>query len=135
MFSERTLTIAGHAEETGSSDTFTPPPNAPQGGYPGEGYNQGRYYPETNEFPPPPVSAPNYNHDPNYAQPAPYNPADYAPPPGVTGAYGQEHYPYTPPPAQGDNYVNDPRYRRGDENVSAPPAPEHFNSGGSRRMP
>jgi hypothetical protein len=116
-------------EGTISGDSYgSPPPSdsAYNANYP----PAGRFYPETNEFPPPPTAtADQYAHPPGgYQQPAPYNPADYAHPPGVT----QQPYGYTPPPPQtADPYLQDARYRRGDENVSAEPAFEHSRSGAS----
>ena len=96
----------------------------PVGAEPIGAYPPGRYFPETNYFPPPPTG----EHYPAY------NPADY-PPSGAIPPQHQEPYGYTSPVQEPTPYGNDPRYRRPDDNVSAPSAPEHSDSGGSRQLP
>ncbi|KAJ8104568.1 hypothetical protein OPT61_g10689 [Boeremia exigua] len=84
--------------------------------------NDGRYFPETNYFPPPPTAAVDGNL-PNAPYP-PYNPADYpprndyGPPPAVGGYVHEDMNPGNPyvRPEQNHYY----QARRGDENVSAP---------------
>ena len=127
-------------------------PNYPGGGYPP---GAGPYYPETNAFPPPPGAM----YEAHNTVPAPYNPADYGPaaeympaeygpaeyppegpaPPLVPPeAQYQQEAPYFPPPPreaapepEPEQLYYDPRYLRGDDNVSAPSAPEHAYRGGS----
>jgi hypothetical protein len=78
------------------------------------------YYPNSNYFPPPPGDS---THNLN-TTPAPYNPADYPPPPGA--APQPYSYGAVPPgPGMGpETYA--PRPRRADENVSPPSSNENI---------
>ena len=108
---------------------YTPsPPPAAGGAY--QPPNQ--FYPQTNQFPPPPNAGP--------YSPSPYNPADYPPPPGAAppGVTGQPEYGYPPgggafPPPAEEQF----RPRRADENVSAAPhttnLDENHHRDGERR--
>lgn len=90
-----------HVDEGAFSNaSFSPPPNAPVGADP-----PGRYFPETNYFPPPPTGE-------HY----PYIPSDY-PPPGALPPQHPENYGYTPPVPEPAPYGNDPRFRRSGDNV------------------
>jgi hypothetical protein len=82
----------------------------------------GSYFPQNNEFPPPPVNPTGFTHhanqsSPNVAQPPipPYNPADYAnqPPPPHDG------FGYPPEAPRGDNVSPNNQYH----NPAQPPVP------------
>lgn len=138
-------------EGTSASDNYGTPP--PQAGYPIPPYQGGRYYPETNEFPPPPTVAsedyamhppmngyppnPPMNGYPPTPMPAygaaPYDPSQYPPPPQQIPPPGRQSFDFGPPPQ--DPYTADARYRRGDDNVSAPFTSERSAPGGSRLWP
>ena len=110
---------------------ITAPPNAQSA--PEMGYAPGQYYPNSNNFAPPP--APGYT-----PQPAAYGQEQYPPPPGAqpqaaaeygypppptgyTPPPGAGQHPYSPPPGAADPYGQPPggRARRADENVSLAP--------------
>lgn len=106
-----------------SSDSYETPPPAE--------YQQGRFYPETNVFPPPPTQeyAPPPQQQPyNNA----YNPADFPPPPGASpaalpqGSFGGG---FAPPQRESDAFATEGRYRRANEDVSPVPVPELSRSG------
>ncbi|KAF1985502.1 hypothetical protein K402DRAFT_413330 [Aulographum hederae CBS 113979] len=142
----------GHNAEEGESGSAYGDPNE---GYAGEN----RYYPATNEFPPPPppqeyppAGAPGQYHqeqyslppsqqytpnqaygEPMYGQPAPYNPADYAPQPGPTP---QPEYYHQQPPSPSQEYYGPNHgggYGRDPEHVGASSNSEHPDSGGFER--
>jgi hypothetical protein len=86
------------------------------------------FYPATNAFPPPPTD--DYARHGGYSpqEYAPYNPADYPPPPGAAGI-PREHLDerYSSPDPTGYNPSNeaDTRYA-GD--IRGKPGPEHVSS-------
>ncbi|KAK4861370.1 hypothetical protein LT330_004286 [Penicillium expansum] len=88
------------------------------------------YYPNNNYFPPPPGDS-TYNL--NGGTPAPYNPADYPPPPGAAPPQPYAYGAAQPGPGPGpgpEQYA--PRPRRADENVSSsilPPDANHAHKG------
>ncbi|KAJ5295254.1 hypothetical protein N7508_010075 [Penicillium antarcticum] len=106
-------------EESYDPEPYPPSPhNGAQG--PPMGVDP-HYYPNSNYFPPPPGDS---THNLN-TTPAPYNPADYPPPPGAAPQPQPYGYGAVPPgPGMGpESYA--PRPRRADENVSPPSSNEN----------
>ncbi|TKA70739.1 hypothetical protein B0A49_05453 [Cryomyces minteri] len=93
------------------------------------GYPPEEYYPQTNNFPPPPNAG--YAPPADYTRQAPYNPSEFPPPPGMTpqpqlvpeqfghpvhhpnmtGEALDPHLGQYPPPREYDPYPGDERYR------------------------
>ncbi len=110
----------GYEDEPGRYDDYhdqrySPSPPSPRSS--AAPYQQGNYFPASNNFPPPP--------NPGYVPTQNYNPANYPPPPPPPGIQGNP-YGYAPqggytPPGEHAYMAPQSRGRRGDENVSAEP--------------
>ncbi|KAJ5920976.1 hypothetical protein N7466_009302 [Penicillium verhagenii] len=102
-------------------DNYDPSPYPPSSGNPKYQEPPVNYYPNTNQFPPPP-STTNLNATPSpnphgYNNPNSYNPADYPHPPGAAPQSQEQPYNYGAPGPGTEQYA--PRPRRADDNVSA----------------